>query len=70
MQKIEIGKIYKHYKGNLYKIINFGKHSETLEKMIIYQSVKTGEIWIRPYNMWNEVVDNEGTLRFTKIENI
>ncbi|MBR6298356.1 MAG: DUF1653 domain-containing protein, partial [Candidatus Gastranaerophilales bacterium] len=29
MQKIEIGKTYKHYKGNLYKIIALAKHSET-----------------------------------------
>jgi len=64
MQKIEIGKIYRHYKGNLYKIIGFAKHSETLENMIVYQSEKTGEYWVRPYSMWNETVDDKGTLRF------
>ena len=64
MQKIEIGKLYKHYKGNLYKIIGFAKNSETLENMIIYQSINTGENWVRPYKMWNEMVDNKGTLRF------
>lgn len=68
MQKIEIGKIYKHYKGNKYKIIEFAKHSETLEDMIIYKSLDTGKVWVRPYKMWNETVDNSGTLRFTLIE--
>lgn len=48
MQEITIGKIYKHYKGNIYKIIALGKHSETEEDMIVYQSVKNGDIWIRP----------------------
>lgn len=65
MQEITIGKNYKHYKGNIYKIINFAKYSETAEDMIVYQSTKTGEIWVRPRKMWNEIVDEKGTLRFT-----
>lgn len=65
MQEITVGKIYKHYKGNLYKIIAIGKHSETLEEMIVYQSVKDGQVWIRPKTMWNEIVNNNKTLRFT-----
>lgn len=64
MQEIAVGKFYKHYKGNLYKIIALGKHSENLEEMIVYQSVKDGQIWIRPKSMWNEIIDNNGTLRF------
>lgn len=65
MQEIAVEKFYKHYKGNLYKIIALGKHSENLEEMIVYQSVKDGQIWIRPKSMWNEIIDNNGTLRFT-----
>ena len=65
MQEIAVGKFYKHYKGNLYKIIALGKHSENLEEMIVYQSVKDGQIWIRPKSMWNEIIDNNGTLRVT-----
>ena len=65
MQKIEIGKIYRHYKGNRYKVLGIGKHSETLEEMVVYQSLKNGEIWVRPAKMWNEVVNDEGILRFT-----
>lgn len=65
MQEITIGKTYRHYKGNLYKIIALGKHSETLEDMIIYQAVRDGKVWVRPAKMWNEVVGNNGTLRFT-----
>lgn len=68
MQEIIAGKIYKHFKGNLYKVIGFAKHSETLEDMIIYQPLKTGDNWVRPLSMWNEVVDDKGTLRFTLID--
>lgn len=65
MQEITIGKIYRHYKDNLYKIIAFAKHSETIEEMIVYQSVKTGDTWVRPKSMWNDIIDEKGTLRFT-----
>lgn len=68
MQEILIGKTYKHFKGNLYKVIGFAKHSETLEEMVIYQPLKTGDNWVRPKSMWNEVVDDKGTLRFTLLE--
>ena len=65
MQEISVGKTYKHYRGNVYKIIAIAKHSETVEDMIVYQSVEKGDIWVRPYSMWNEVIDNNNTLRFT-----
>ena len=68
MQEIQIGKIYRHYKGNLYKVIAFAKHSETTEDMVVYQPLKTGDNWVRPKSMWNEVVDDKGTLRFTLVE--
>ncbi len=67
MSEITIGKTYKHYKGNIYKVIALAKHSETLEDMIVYQSVKTNEIWVRPKKMWSEIVDDKGTLRFTPV---
>lgn len=68
MQKIEVGKTYKHYKGNLYKIIALAKCSETLEDLIVYQSCCEDKIWVRPKKMWNEIVDNKATLRFTLID--
>ncbi len=68
MQEIQVGKTYKHYKGNIYKIIAVGKNSENLEEMIVYQSVNNHQIWIRPASMWNETINNSGELRFTLID--
>ena len=68
MQEIQIGKIYRHFKGNLYKVIAFAKHSETTEDMVVYQPLKTGDNWVRPKSMWNDVIDEKGTLRFTLVE--
>lgn len=63
MQEISVGKIYRHYKGNVYKIIAIAKHSETEEDMVVYQNVEKGDIWTRPISMWNDNVN--GVLRFT-----
>lgn len=64
-QEISVGKTYRHYKGNVYKIIALAKHSETTEDMIVYQAVEHGDIWVRPKSMWNEYVNDTKTLRFT-----
>ena len=68
MQEILIGRTYRHFKGNLYKVVGFAKHSETLEDMVIYSPLKTGDTWVRPLPMWNDIVDDKGTLRFTLVE--
>lgn len=64
----EIGKTYRHFKGNLYKVIDIANHSETLEKMVVYKPLKTGDTWVRPLAMWDEIVDEKGTKRFTQID--
>ena len=65
MQEILIGKTYRHFKGNMYKVVGFAKHSETMEDMVVYESLRNNTLWVRPKSMWSEVVDDKGTLRFT-----
>ncbi len=63
--------IYKHYKGNRYKIIEIAKHSETLEDMVIYKALYgEGVVWVRSKTMFEEnvLVDGVGTPRFEKIK--
>ena len=53
---VPLGK-YRHYKGGLYEVIGIGKHSETLEDMVVYRALYgDGGIWVRPARMWNEAV--------------
>ena len=66
-----IGKVYRHYKGNNYKVIAIGKHSETLEELVVYQALYgDNQIWCRPLSMWNEIIDYNGkeVKRFELIE--
>ena len=62
--------IYRHYKGNLYELLEIATHSETLEKMVVYRALY-GEkgVWVRPFSMWEEevVVNGETVKRFSFI---
>jgi len=59
---MKLGK-YQHYKGNYYRVIGVGKHSETLEEFVIHESLyehSQSHIWVRPKEMFLEDVLVEG----------
>ncbi len=71
---IEKDQVYKHSKkGTLYKIIGTGKHTETLEDLVIYECLydnKISKLWCRPSSMFNDTVELNGAKvkRFQLIE--
>ena len=52
--------VYKHYKGNEYRLIGVAKHSETGEELVIYKTLDGEQIWARPLKMFTEEVEVEG----------
>jgi len=55
--------IYKHYKGNLYEVLETARHSETEEWMVIYRTLYgDGGTWVRPYEMFVETIEIEGKI--------
>ncbi len=60
---------YRHWKGELYIAKYIAKDSETLEDIVVYQSCATGEIWVRPLDMFFDSIEiGEETIhRFTPV---
>lgn len=59
-QQVLEKRIYRHNNGNLYLIEGFGTNTETLEKEVIYRALyEEGKVWIRPYDMFIEEVENK-----------
>jgi len=62
MQTLKPGK-YRHYKGKEYEVLGVGKHSETLENVVVYRDLYFDEefgdnaLWVRPLEMFLEKGD-------------
>jgi hypothetical protein len=56
-REILIGQVYHHFKGNDYEALNIAIHTETEEKMVVYKDLKNEKVWVRPYEMFNSLVD-------------
>lgn len=51
---------YRHFKGNMYRVMLIAQHTETGEKMVVYQAQYGDYIWyVRPYEMFASEVDRE-----------
>jgi len=52
---------YRHYKGNLYEVVDVARHSETEEQLVVYRALY-GErgLWVRPLAMFDETVVVDG----------
>lgn len=63
--------IYRHYKGQSYRVIGTARHSETMEELVVYQALYGDHgLWVRPATMFAETVELEGEPipRFALIE--
>lgn len=54
--------VYRHYKGNLYQVIDVVRHSETLEWLVLYHPLygdqaKQSTLWVRPFAMFVQMLE-------------
>ena len=56
-----IGRTFRHFKGNRYRLEGFAKDSETTEEMVIYRQLYgEGSLWVRPAKMFFETIERDG----------
>jgi hypothetical protein len=63
--------IYRHYKGQSYRVLGIALHSETMEELVVYQALYGDHgLWVRPATMFAESVelDGEPIARFALID--
>lgn len=81
MEHVEIGRVYRHFKGNYYFVENIAYDSETMERMVVYKPLYQREdgrgIWVRPEKMFLEAISQERAdnitgqkVRFELVEDI
>ena len=67
MEEVKLG-VYEHYKGKRYEVIGVGRHSETLEELIVYRALYDSKefgknsLWVRPKKMFLEQVEIDGKM--------
>ena len=59
MEKVQIGRVYRHFKGNYYYVENIALDSETQERVVIYKPLyprTDTNIWVRRESMFLEEI--------------
>jgi len=52
-----LGKVVRHFKGDLYLVLEFAEHTETGKMMVVYRALYGDcNAYVRPYEMFNEEV--------------
>ncbi len=52
---------YRHFKGNLYELVDLAHHSETQEAMVVYRALYGDHgLWVRPLDMFFETIQRDG----------
>ena len=59
MQELQLHRVYKHFKGDKYLVVDIANDSETKEKFVVYRRLYGDmTLWVRPLNMFLSEVDH------------
>lgn len=60
MREVQINGIYRHFKGNKYRVEALAKDSETQRDVVVYRALYgEGGLWVRDMEMFLSEVDHQ-----------
>ena len=60
MRDVQLGQVYRHFKGDYYLVEALARDSETNEPCVIYRKLYgDGGLWLRPLEMFLSKVEKE-----------
>lgn len=75
-RRVEVGQVYRHFKGNSYEIIALAINADNREDVVVYKALYgEGKIFVRSYKEFVSLVDRkkypdvEQTYRFELLDN-
>ena len=69
MRKLELNKVYKHFKGDLYIVLDVAINSETDKKMVVYRALYDDcKLYVRDYDMF--LSDNKYRFELQNIKSV
>ena len=57
MREVLINKVYHHFKGHDYRVLNIAKSTDDLSLLVVYENTDTHEVWVRTYEEFTSLVD-------------
>ena len=58
-REVQVGHVYRHFKGTLYKVICICKDSEDLSLKVVYEDEFSKKIWVRDKEAFLSLVDKD-----------
>lgn len=71
---IIVGKIYRHISGNYYRVICIANDTTKNidgkpQQLVVYESLnKDCKVWVRPYDLFNAIVDDPDSIQKYRFE--
>ncbi|QKF06916.1 DUF1653 domain-containing protein [Berryella wangjianweii] len=58
MRTLQLNRVYRHFKGDCYLVVDTARHAETNEDLVVYRKLYgDGSLWVRPAALFLSEVD-------------
>lgn len=67
MKEVLKKKVYRHFKGNLYRVEDIAINNEDEKEYVIYRALYDNKLWVRPLDSFISLVDKNKYPNVTQI---